>query len=561
MVVKIRIQHLCAIVVFLFASIHSIHSQNLVINPSFEDGQPQCDFTIFSDFYGSSVSFWSCPNRGTSDIFASGINKICWASMPEGGDYNAENPHIGSQSPRTGNRFGGIFTFSRKRTDYVNPRDTFYREYLQAALSEQLIPGKSYCAGMYVSLAEQPRYAANNMGMYFSDDMLDIPSREHIPVVPVILEDEVISNTTDWTYVGGPFKASSISRYLIIGNFFDNAQTKFIDKVGSHPQAASYKFAYYFIDDVSVVRFPEQLITTLQNVTICQGKDVTLQARNDIENVQWFTDPQYTSMEGTGESIRVSPQTTTTYYLKAKFCTWDVFDQITVTVNPFTQPNLGDLRVLCEGTTMTLDPGLGYESYEWSNSSNDSTLLVSAPGRYAVTVTNPLGCSGQTEIEISSLAKPTLVLGKEKILCPEIERVNLEVPYKSEESYLWSTGETGNAIAVKQEGEYWLKVTNTCGEISDTVKIETLDKLFIPNIITPNEDALNTFFTIQGMPTNTYPAVSIFNRYGNSIFYAPAYKNNWPDPRSREDLSSGIYYYLVEVRGCKPFKGWLQLTR
>lgn len=558
---KVRVQHLCAIVVFSFISITSIHAQNLVINPSFEDGQPQCDFTIFSDFYGNYVSSWSCPNLGTSDIFSSSINKICWASMPEGGDYNELNPHIGSQSPRTGNRFGGIFTFSRKRTDYVDPRDTLYREYLQAALSEPLIPGKSYCAGMYVSPAEQPRYVANNIGMYFSEDMLDIPSREHIPVTPVILEDAVISNTTDWTYVGGPFNASSASRYLIIGNFFDNAHTKFVDKGGTHPQAAGYKFAYYFIDDVSVVQFPEQLITTLQTVTICQGKDTTLQARDDIESIQWFTDPQHTTMEGTGRSIRVSPEITTTYYLKAKFCTQDVFDQITVTVNPFTQPELGDITILCEGTTMTLDPGLGYESYEWSDSSTDSSLNISAPGRYTVTVVNAAGCSGHAEIEVSALTEPTLGLGEDRTLCPEVEHVNLETPYKPEETYLWSTGETGNAIAVTQGGEYWMKVTNMCGEISDTVNIETLDKLFIPNIITPNEDNLNTFFTIQGLPADTYPALSIFNRYGRTISYMPAYKNNWPDPRSQEDLPSGIYYYLVEVRGCKPFKGWLQVMR
>lgn len=558
MLMNFRIQHFCVVVVFSFTS---IQAQNLVVNPSFEDGQPQCDFTIISDFYGNYVSSWSCPNLGTSDIFSSNINKICWGSMPEGGDYNELNPHIGSQSPRTGNRFGGIFTFSRKPLGYENPRDTLYREYLQAWLSEPLVPGKSYCAGMYVSPAEQPRYAANNMGMYFSDDILDITSREHIPVEPVILEDAVISNTTDWTYVGGPFTASSASRYLVLGNFFDNAHTKFIDKGGTHPQAYSYRFAYYFIDDVSVVQFPEQLITTIENISICEGKDLTLQARNDIEAIQWFNDPEYANLEGTGATIRVSPAVTTTYYLKGKFCKWDVFDQITVTVNPFTQPDLGDKTILCEGTTMTLDPGLGYQSYEWNNSSTDSSLVIGVPGRYAVTVINAVGCSGTTEIEINSLAKPTLELGEDKILCPEGGQIKLKVPYKAEESYIWSTGETSNAIAVRQEGAYWMKITNMCGEISDTVKIETLDKLFIPNIITPNEDALNTFFTIQGTPTDTYPAVSIFNRYGNSIFYDAAYKNNWPDSPSRENLSSGIYYYLVEMRGCKPFKGWLQIMR
>lgn len=481
--------------------------------------------------------------------------------MPEGGDYDAENPHIGSQSPRTGTRFGGIFTFSRKRTDYVNPTDTLYREYLQAELSQPLIPGKRYCGGMYVSLAEQPRYAANNLAMYFSETQLDLPGRAHIPVTPTVLEKSIITNATDWTGIEGAFEAITPARYVILGNFSDNANTEFIDKGGTHSQAASYKYAYYFIDDVSVVQFPEKMITT-SPTTICQGEEIVLNSREDIANVQWFSTPDYTSIVGTGRNLRISPVTTTTYYLKGTFCTSHVVDQVTITVKPFVRPDLGNVTILCEETEMTLDPGQGYQSYLWSDQSTDTSLVINRPGHYSVSVTNEVNCKGFAEIEIAGLAKPVTELGKDQIRCVGAEPIELTTPNRQGETYLWSTGETANTVTVTESGIYWINVANACGETSDTVRVETFDELFIPNIITPNEDGFNSFFTIKGLPVSTHATLTIVNRYGRIIAYIEGYKNSWPDAHAREDLPGGIYYYLIQIWGCNStFKGWLQVMR
>jgi hypothetical protein len=104
--------------------------------------------------------------------------------MPYAGiDRNQYQLHVGSQLPRTGNRFAGVITYNGA-TDYPN-----YREYIQVGLKEPLVPGEYYCAEMYVSLAEYLKFASNNLGMYFSDNIIsDYLNSETLPVTPQIVK-------------------------------------------------------------------------------------------------------------------------------------------------------------------------------------------------------------------------------------------------------------------------------------------------------------------------------------------------------------------------------------
>src|SRR5207248_3053621 len=73
---------------------------------------------------------------------------------------------------------------------------------------------------------------------------------------------------------------------------------------------------------------------------------------------------------------------------------------------------------------------------------------------------------------------------------------------------LWSTGETGLEITVKEDGEYVAPITDSCsGEIfSDTIgvsrKVCTCDPIF-PNAFTPNNDGINDdFHSIHALDCN-----------------------------------------------------------
>ncbi len=86
----------------------------------------------------------------------------------------------------------------------------------------------------------------------------------------------------------------------------------------------------------------------------------------------------------------------------ANGCTKTV-SNITVTrSNNSLNVNLGQDRNYCPGMSVTLSPGNGFSSYLWQNGSTSSSLNVTQPGTYTVTVTDAAGCRGTDSVIIYS---------------------------------------------------------------------------------------------------------------------------------------------------------------
>lgn len=86
--------------------------------------------------------------------------------------------------------------------------------------------------------------------------------------------------------------------------------------------------------------------------------------------------------------------------------------------------------------------------------------------------------------------------------------------------------------------------------------------LFIPNLYTPNGDGTNDVFEIRGLELFAENDITIVNRWGNEVFKASNYKNNW----TGEGLNEGTYYYVLRVRETigsewQVFKGYITLIR
>jgi gliding motility-associated-like protein len=86
--------------------------------------------------------------------------------------------------------------------------------------------------------------------------------------------------------------------------------------------------------------------------------------------------------------------------------------------------------------------------------------------------------------------------------------------------------------------------------------------LTIPNLFTPNGDGNNDAFEIIGL--NQYPqnTLQIINRWGNEVFHADGYQNNW----TGEGLNEGTYYYLLRItnpqtKEVQVLKGYITLIR
>ncbi len=85
------------------------------------------------------------------------------------------------------------------------------------------------------------------------------------------------------------------------------------------------------------------------------------------------------------------------------------------------------------------------------------------------------------------------------------------------------------------------------------IPVVPTEALFIPNLITPNNDGKNDVFEIRGLPNDS--ELVIYNSWGNSVYQNSNYDNKW-DPSS-DDV--GIYYYELKLKNGESYKGWLQV--
>ncbi len=69
--------------------------------------------------------------------------------------------------------------------------------------------------------------------------------------------------------------------------------------------------------------------------------------------------------------------------------------------------NLGADKLICSGTAITLDAGMGFTKYRWTNGENngklgdESKLVVNTNGNYRVTAETPAKCETSDEIKIT----------------------------------------------------------------------------------------------------------------------------------------------------------------
>lgn len=86
--------------------------------------------------------------------------------------------------------------------------------------------------------------------------------------------------------------------------------------------------------------------------------------------------------------------------------------------------------------------------------------------------------------------------------------------------------------------------------------------LIIPNLFTPNGDGTNETFEIRGVELFAENDLVIVNLWGNEVFKASNYQNNW----TGEGLNEGTYFYVLRVKEnasseWQVFKGYITLMR
>ena len=68
----------------------------------------------------------------------------------------------------------------------------------------------------------------------------------------------------------------------------------------------------------------------------------------------------------------------------------------------------------------------------------------------------------------------------------------------------------------------------------------------------PNNDGVNDMFVLRAIHLYPNNSFTVFNRWGNVVFKADPYQNNWDGSatvgvRIGEQLPTGVYYYILDL--------------
>ncbi len=208
-------------------------AQNLVQNYDFEM-YTSCPTSAGQIYLATPWAYILGGGGGSPDYFNS-CNPSPLFSVP--------NNNWGYQSPNSGNGYAFVGAYLATSANS--------REYMQAPLKDSLKAGEEYCVKFYVSVADKYKYAADGIGAYFSKIPVSSTVNTVLPYIAQVNNPSgnIITDTMNWTKVSGSFIASGGEKYIVIGNFKDDANTNTsIINNGAINTGASY-----YIDDVSVM--------------------------------------------------------------------------------------------------------------------------------------------------------------------------------------------------------------------------------------------------------------------------------------------------------------------
>jgi gliding motility-associated-like protein len=225
--------------------------------------------------------------------------------------------------------------------------------------------------------------------------------------------------------------------------------------------------------------------------TICEGASVTLTASGGT-SYAWNTGE-------TTAAITINPAATTTYTVTVTSNGCSQSASRVITVNPLPVPVIAISEtsgvaindgIICEGASVTLTAS-GGTSYLWSTGATTDAVTVnpSASATYNVTVTSN-GCSQSASqvITVNPLPVPVIAISEtsgvannDGIVC---EGASVTLTASGGTSYLWSTGETTDAITVNPASTttYSVTVTNANNCSQTASQVITVNPLPVPVI-------------------------------------------------------------------------------
>ncbi len=222
--------------------------------------------------------------------------------------------------------------------------------------------------------------------------------------------------------------------------------------------------------------------------------------------------------------------------------------------------------ILCETSLPITLAGLGSSgTYSWSgpfaSGETSQNLNVNQAGTYTFTVDNgvcPPVTSNPVTIEVESV--PSLFLTTD-LQVDQGASVLLEATTNGH-SVIWTGSDIAGLSSTTISNPIYTPQSPTAGvqnfqitayseyalcETSEDVDVLVITPITIPNAFTPNGDAENDEWNIQGLEAYDNVTLTIYNRWGSVVHKSVGLYNPWTGLRQGKPMPVATYYYILEI--------------
>jgi gliding motility-associated-like protein len=227
----------------------------------------------------------------------------------------------------------------------------------------------------------------------------------------------------------------------------------------------------------------------------------------------------------------------------------------------------------CAGSALILSVDAKEGEVKWSTGSTSPQITVSEAGTYTVTSAGASGCASQDALIVKEIpgVDVRVISGDQRISRGGSAQLGADgAPY-----YSWEPAESldnskiASPLATPDKTtQYVVTGTNNYGcsdKDSLTVYMEggAAIQIDAPVAFSPNGDSFNNVWEfdqnnlelIRGCP------IKIMNRYGQTVYEANEYANDWDGTYNGKNVPEGAYYYIITCTNNEVHTGSVTLAR
>ncbi|MEQ3662115.1 MAG: T9SS type B sorting domain-containing protein [Flavobacterium sp.] len=233
----------------------------------------------------------------------------------------------------------------------------------------------------------------------------------------------------------------------------------------------------------------------------------------------------------------------------------------------FSKPilDINDVMPICEGASITISAGNGFDDYLWSTNETSPTITVFQPGNYSVTVSENHGSLVCSTIKNFTVVNSNIGTISEIITSDwstNENTISVLLSTTSNGDYEYSLNgidyQDSPNFTNLENGEYtvYVRDKNGCG-----ITLEEVYLLMYPKYFTPNGDGYNDLWKIKFSENEPNLIIKIFDRYGKLIKQLGSNSTGWDGTYLGQKAASSDYWFLVIRENGKEHRGHFSLIR